>query len=184
MREMIEIRGRGFMKKESKSIVLFILLLMLFSLAGCDRVGSKSTSISVVYGIITVVSLLFLVAYCVIIHKKEHWFLLLFSSAFIVNIGYFTLAISKTIEEALLANRIAYLGSVFLPMSMLMIIMNVCKLRYRKWLPCLLLLVSVFVFLVAASPGYCDIYYKDVVLQTVNGVSILDKTYGKWHSIY
>ena len=183
VREMIEIRGRGFMKKESKSIVFFILLLMLFSLAGCDRVGSKSTSISVVYGVITVVSLL-LVAYCVIIHKKEHWFLLLFSSVFIVNIGYFTLAISKTIEEALLANRIAYLGSVFLPMSMLMIIMNVCKLRYRKWLPCLLLLVSVFVFLVAASPGYCDIYYKDVVLQTVNGVSILDKTYGKWHSIY
>ena len=100
MREMIEIRGRGFMKKESKSIVFFILLLMLFSLVGCDRVGSKSTSISVAYGVITVVSLLLLVAYCIIIHKKEQWFLLLFSSVFIVNIGYFTLAISKTIEEA------------------------------------------------------------------------------------
>ena len=170
------------MTKKVKSIILFIL--MLFSLAGCDRIGSKSTSISTIYGAITVISLLLLVTYCVIIHKKELWFLLLFSSVFIVNIGYFSLSISKTIEEALLANRIAYLGSVFLPMSMLMIIMNVCKLRYRKWLPCLLLLVSVFVFLVAASPGYCDIYYKDVVLQTVNGVSILDKTYGKWHSIY
>ena len=170
------------MTKKVKSIILFIL--MLFSLAGCDRIGSKSTSISTIYGAITVISLLLLVTYCVIIHKKELWFLLLFSSVFIVNIGYFSLSISKTIEEALLANRIAYLGSVFLPMSMLVIIMNVCKLRYRKWLPCLLLIISVFVFLVAASPGYCDIYYKDVVLQTVNGVSILDKTYGEWHSIY
>lgn len=170
------------MTKKVKSIILFIL--MLFSLAGCDRIGSKSTSISTIYGAITVISLLLLVTYCVIIHKKELWFLLLFSSVFIVNIGYFSLSISKTIEEALLANRIAYLGSVFLPMSMLMIILNVCKLRYRKWLPCLLLIISVFVFLVAASPGYCDIYYKDVVLQTVNGVSILDKTYGEWHNIY
>ena len=170
------------MKKEAKSIILY--MLMLFSLSGCDRIDSKSTSMSTIYGVATVISLLLLVTYCVIIHKKELWFLLLFSSVFVVNIGYFSLSTSKTIEEALLANRISYLGSVFLPMSILMIIMNVCKLRYRKWLPCLLLIISVFVFLVAASPGYCDIYYKDVVLQTVNGVSILDKTYGEWHSIY
>lgn len=170
------------MKKEAKSIILY--MLMLFSLSGCDRIDSKSTSMSTIYGVATVISLLLLVTYCVIIHKKELWFLLLFSSVFVVNIGYFSLSISKTIEEALLANRISYLGSVFLPMSMLMIIITVCKLQYRKWLPCLLLIISVFVFLVAASPGYCDIYYKDVVLQTVNGVSILDKTYGEWHSIY
>ena len=116
------------MTKKVKSIILFIL--MLFSLAGCDRIGSKSTRMSTIYGVITVISLLLLVTYCVIIHKKELWFLLLFSSVFIVNIGYFSLSISKTIEEALLANRIAYLGSVFLPMSMLVIIMNVV-LKYN-----------------------------------------------------
>ena len=149
-----------------------------FSLTGCATVGSKSTSMSVVYGVITVVSLLLLVVYCVVINKKEFWFVLLFSSVFVVNIGYFALSISKTLEEALLANRIAYLGSVFLPMAMFMIIMKLCRLGYKKWLPCLLLVISVFVFLVAASPGYCDIYYKDVALQTVNGVSVLDKTYG------
>ena len=150
-----------------------------------DTIGSKATSISVIYGVITVVALFLLVAYCVSIHKKELWFLLLFSSVFIVNIGYFTLSISKTLEEALLANRIAYFGSVFLPMSMLMIILRVCKLRYKKWIPCLLLSLSTFVFLVAASPGYYDIYYKKVALQkTVNGVSILDKTYGEWHCLY
>ena len=171
------------MKKESKSIMF--LIVMLFSFTGCgNTVGSKSSSISVLYGVITAVALLLLVAYCVSIHKKELWFLLLFSSVFIVNIGYFTLSISKTLEDALLANRIAYFGSVFLPMSMLMIIMNVCKLRYRKWMPCLLLILSVFVFFVAASPGYSDIYYEKVELHMVNGVSILDKTYGEWHCLY
>ena len=172
------------MKKVSKSLLIFLVIWMPFFLTGCDTSGSKSTNISVIYGVITVVSLFILVAYCGLIEKKELWFILLFSSIFVVNIGYFALSISKTLEEALLANRIAYLGSVFLPMSMLMIIINVCKWGYRKWLPCVLLLISVFVFLVAASPGYCDIYYKDVTLQRMNGVSVLDKTYGKWHGIY
>ena len=172
------------MKKASRFILIFLLIWISFSLTGCATDGSKSTSMSVVYGVTTIVSLLLLVVYCGVINKKEFWFVLLFSSVFVVNIGYFALSISKTLEEALLANRIAYLGSVFLPMTMFMIIMKVCKLGYKKWLPCLLLVISVFVFLVAASPGYCDIYYKDVTLQTVNGTSVLDKTYGEWHSIY
>ena len=172
------------MKKELKNVLMFLLICMPFFLTGCAFDGSKTTSMSVIYGVITVVSLLVLVVYCGVIDKKELWFILLFSSVFVVNIGYFALSISKTLEEALLANRIAYLGSVFLPMSMFMIIIKVCKLGYKKWLPCLLMIISILVFLVAASPGYCDIYYKDVTLATVNGVSVLDKTYGEWHGIY
>lgn len=172
------------MKKEIKSSWMFLLIWILFSLTGCGISGTKTTSMSLVYGIVTVISLFLLVIYCGAIEKKELWFALLFSSVFVVNLGYFAISISKTLEEALLANRISYLGSVFLPMSMFMIIIKVCGLGYRKWLPCLLLFISVLVFLVAASPGYCTIYYKDVVLQTVNGVSVLDKTYGEWHSLY
>ena len=40
------------------------------------------------------------------------------------------------------------------------------------------------VFLIAASPGYLPIYYKEVTLETVNGVSVLNKTYGPLHSVY
>ena len=39
-------------------------------------------------------------------------------------------------------------------------------------------------FFIAASPGYSDIYYKDVTLNHVNGVTVLDKVYGSWHSVY
>ena len=129
-------------------------------------------------------ALLLLTGYCFMIRKKDPWFLLLFSAVFVVNIGYLTLAISATLEEALLANRISYLGSVFLPLSMFMIIINTCKIRYKKWLPAILLIISFFVFLVAASPGYLDIYYKSVTLENINGVTVLDKVYGPWHSLY
>ncbi len=173
---------KSIMRKEI--IAIMALLLMNVFLVGCDGLDSKSASLSVVYGVTTVVALLLLVVYITLVHKKELWFLLLFSSVFIVNIGYFALSISKNLEEALLANRIAYLGSVFLPMSMLMIIMNVCRIQHNRIVPGFLLLISVIVFLVAASPGYLDIYYKEVSFSVNAGVGMLDKTYGDWHCLY
>ncbi len=170
------------MKK--KLIGIIGLLIMLFTFSGCSKIGDKTASLTVVYIVTSILALLLLAGYCFMIRKKDPWFLLLFSAVFVVNIGYLTLAISATLEEALLANRISYLGSVFLPLSMFMIIINTCKIRYKKWLPATLLTISTFVFLVAASPGYLDIYYKSVALQTVNGVTVLDKVYGPWHSLY
>lgn len=139
---------------------------------------------SVVYGIVIILALLLFVIYNWVIKERDMWFYLLSVSIIVVNIGYFALSISKTLEEALLANRIAYLGSVFLPMAMFMIIINVCQLLYKKWLPYLLLIISICVFLLAASPGYLDIYYKHVTLERINGTSVLNKTYGSLHNVY
>ncbi|MBQ6885001.1 MAG: hypothetical protein IJN56_04600 [Clostridia bacterium] len=143
------------------------------------------SGISIVYIVAALCSLLMLVAYCVFIKKKFTWFWVLFSSICVVNVGYFVLSISKTLDEALLANRIAYLGSVFLPVAMLLIILNATGLKHPKWLWIPLVCLGVAVFAVAASPGYCEIYYKDTTtLITVNGVSVLDKDYGPLHVIY
>ncbi len=164
--------------------LLSIPLSLLFILSGCSAIGDKSMSMSVIYVATTILSLLLFICYACISNKKNVWFLLLFSSVFIVNAGYLTLSISTNISEALLANRISYLGSVFLPMSMLMLILEACNFKYKKWFPLLLMCISLPVFLIAASPGYLDIYYKSVSLVTVNGFTTLDKVYGPWHSIY
>ena len=132
---------------------------------------------------IALLSLLLLIG-CCLVKKRNIWLLLLFTSVLVVNAGYFALSISKTLEEALLANRISYLGSVFLPFAMLMIILEAAAVKCKKWLPAALLLVSLGVFLVAASPGYLDIYYKEVSLHSANGVAVLDKVYGPWHKLY
>ena len=159
-------------------------LLMLVPLSGCTAIEGRMASISIIYAATAVLSLLLLLGYCFLLHKREFWFVLLFSSVFVVNSGYFALSISKTLETALFANRVAYLGSVFLPLSMLMIIMDTCRLRRQKWLSILLLSVGVLVFLVAASPGYLDIYYEQVSLEIKSGVALLVKEYGPWHTLY
>ena len=142
------------------------------------------SGISIIYIAAAICSLVMLTIYSICIKKKNTWFWVLFLCICVVNVGYFVLSISKTLDEALLANRIAYLGSVFLPLSMYMIILNVCSVRYRKWVSTAMLLIGVVVFLIAASPGYLDIYYKEVSFEKINGVSVLNKVYGPMHGVY
>lgn len=169
--------------KKNSFILLFCFLISM-CLSGCGPIGDKMTSMSIIYGMTAVISLMLLIVFNCIIPKRDMWYQLLFSAIFIVNLGYFTLSVSTTLEEALLANRISYLGSVFLPMSMFLLILNTSKIKYQKWLPIVLLVIGVVVFLIAASPGYSDIYYKEVFLTAKNGATILKKVYGPLHSIY
>lgn len=169
--------------RRSLEILSPFVLFALF-LSGCGSVGTKSASVAVAYGVSAVLSLLLLAGYCRIAKKRDSWYLLLFASVLVVNIGYFALSISRSLDEALLANRISYLGSVFLPLSMLMIIINATHIRYRKWITNILFAVAVVMFLIAASPGYLPIYYKDVSFVIEDGIATLQKVYGPLHGLY
>ncbi len=172
--------------------VLRLALFLVFAFALTCHVFATGTAtnsegsccMAWIYGVMAVLSLSVVLGYCWLAKKKELWFLLLFISVFVVNLGYFALSISKSLEEAMLANRIAYLGSVFLPLCMLIIIMNTCDLRIRPWVLGTLITVSVLVFLLAASGGYLQLYYKEVSVEYVGGVATLKKVYGPLHIVY
>ncbi len=141
-------------------------------------------NIIIVYGVIAIISLLLIVGYCSLINDRDIWFILMFISVFVINAGYLTMSLSDTVAEALLANRISYLGSVFLPLCMFMIIMNVCKVAYPKWITGLLFAVSLVVFVIAASAGYTDWYYSDASIVFYDGAARLVKEYGPLHKVY
>ena len=109
---------------------------------------------------------------------------MLFSSVTVVNVGYTLLSVSGNLNLALWSNRLAYLGSVFLPLAMLMIILNVVNISYFKKLPVILFGISALIFLIAASPGILNIYYWSVSFEVVNGVATLKKVYGPLHPVY
>ena len=168
------------MKKQNTAAVFCLLPLLL---SGC-AIGEKAGSAVLVYGTAAVVSLLLLAGCCFLDRKKSPWFLVLFTSVLVVNGGYFWLSVSPTLPSALMANRLSYLGSVFLPLSMLMIILDSAGLHHKKWLSGVLLALGGVIFCIAASPGILPIYYKEVTLEIVNGASILHKVYGPLHSLY
>ena len=141
-------------------------------------------NVSIIYGIAAAIALLLAVGYCTMVKQKENWLLWLYFSVFVANLGYFTLSISTTLEEALLANRLAYLGCVFLPLFMLMTILKVCKLECRKLWRTILITVSTVTFFIAASQGYLPWYYKEVAFTRMDGAVKLAKVYGPLHVWY
>ena len=162
----------------------FPLLWVLSGQPGDAYTGEPFSRIPFVYGTAAVIALLLLVGYIRMVRPKNGWFVLLFSSVLVVNVGYTLLSVSTGLEMALWANRLSYLGSVFLPLAMLMSILQVTGTGYSKKLCYALLLLSAVVFLIAASPGILDLYYKEVSFAVVNGTSVLVKVYGPLHPLY
>ena len=86
------------------------------------------------YGIVALISLC-MVGICIAADKKrDAWLILVFVSVSFCNLGYFILSISKDLGSALNANRISYLGSVFLPFFLLMMVLRFCGIKPAKWL--------------------------------------------------
>lgn len=137
-----------------------------------------------IYAVVALFSFLLFVGYAVLVKKKQVWFYILYCSVFLVNLGYFLLSVSPKLSLALWANRLSYLGSVFLPFSMLMILWQLCGKKNKCLTVYVLAVLALAIFLIAASPGISDIYYKEVSLVTVNGASALKKVYGPLHPLY
>ena len=84
------------------------------------------------YGITTVLSVLFFVLYRILVKKREFWLSLLFACIALVNVGYLMLSLAKSVEFALFANDVAYLGSVFLSTCMFLTIVKLCGFTVKK----------------------------------------------------
>ncbi len=145
---------------------------------------AATLSVTVAYAITSAVALLLVLAYLIIVRKKNIWIMLLSVTVFVVNFGYFMLASSKTLETAVFANSVSYFGSVFLAFFMLMIILNVCGISCPKKVVGILICLAFLMFLLASSSGYSDLYYKDITITFENGMAKLVKEYGPLHGLY
>jgi len=136
------------------------------------------------YVITFAVSLLMLLVYFIIDRKRDIWLRLLFIFVAISNAGYLALSLSRSLTAALLSNAVAYLGNVFLPFFLLMMVIQLSYVRYSKRLPLILIVLNTVMFLIATSGGYLPIYYKEVSFEIVEGVGHLVKVYGPLHCVY
>ena len=139
---------------------------------------------SIFYGVACGFAIILLIAYFFILKKKEKWLLRLFISVLICNTWYFMLSLSKCLTFALISNSIAYIGNVFLPFFMLMLILDVCNIKHSKLLSYILIPVGIVMLFIATSGGYLPIYYKCVRLEIIKGGAKLVKEYGPLHILY
>ena len=136
------------------------------------------------YGIVCLISFILLIVYFIIDKKREKWLMCVFISVLVCNTGYFMLSISRNLNLALISNSIAYIGNIFLPFFMLMLILEICNIKHSKILTYSLLAVGLVMIFITTSGGYLPIYYKEVTLQVIEGGALLIKAYGVLHSLY
>lgn len=108
----------------------------------------------------------------------------LFYSVVVANFGLLALALSKSLEGALVAIKISYLGASFLPLLFLLVILQVCKFNFPTMAKILLLLFSANVFGLSCTIGYTDIYYKSIHFISENGVGNYLVEYGPAHILW
>ena len=144
----------------------------------------KNGVLSVIYGIVALLSVFLLLFYFLFDKKKNRLFQALFSCVAASNCGYFLLAICNSLAVAKLANGISYFGGAFSILVMLLIIYDVCQIRKRKWLTWIFIGISVAFFVLAASCDWLGLYYRSVSLEVINGTTYLIKDYGPLHDLY
>lgn len=144
----------------------------------------KLSALSIIYGILALLSALIFAADLFFDKKKNRLFMALFGCIALSNGGYFLLSVCRSILIAKLANGLSYFGGAFAMLVMLLIIYDVCRVQKRRWVVLLLTGISVAVFALAASGDWLGLYYKSVELVTVDGLTCLKKEYGPLHNLY
>ena len=136
------------------------------------------------YGVTLTFAVGLLIAYFTIVKKKEFWLCFLFACVVVVNLGYFLLSISKTLKSAIFANNLAYLGSIFLMMSMLFTVVELCGYNVKKKDVITCVSVGVCMFLIVATTGIFPWFYKSVAIVNVGGATKIVKELGFLSNVY
>ena len=130
---------------------------------------------------ITLIMLLFIVAYEKALDVN---IILLISVVAVGNGGYYALAVSQNLQEAILANTMSYVIGIFAPFILFLIICNICQVRISKLISTILYAVQIVQFLCVSTVGKSDIFYKTVEFHKGETVSYLTKTYGPMHTVF
>ena len=107
-----------------------------------------------------------------------------FYAILVANFGHWLLGFSESVEGAIIANKVNYLGGSFLPMFMFFALLQVCKMSIPKWLHLMLILMSFTICALAMTVGYFPAYYKTVEYVVQAGVGNYVATYGWAHGIF
>ena len=102
----------------------------------------------------------------------------------VANIAYLFLALSTNLNEIILANKITYIGGLFAPYLVFLIVSRICEVTPPRIFSCFLFIATIGVLALVFSTGYSHIYYDEIYLKYWNGIAYIDKTYGPTHVLY
>lgn len=102
----------------------------------------------------------------------------------ISNAGYLALAYSTELNEATLALKISEAAGCYMPLVLMIAILEMCKIKMPKFIVNILFLLSISVYMLILTAGYTDWYFKDLAIESIYNATVISYNYGFMHSVY
>ena len=119
--------------------------------------------------------------------NKTHGALFFFCvTALINNVGYTAVMLAQTQSEALISQKLSYLGRAFIPFALLLFVLYYCNrmAKRAKVMMHLLLLLHVFIYISVLTAGQNHLYYTEIGYTRSGFFPHLVYRYGPVHILY
>ena len=118
---------------------------------------------SIVLGVVMLLSMLSTLALVLFSRRGANTLEILMSVCIMIsNAGYFILSCSRNVQEALLANSLAYVGGIFLPLLIVYILIDYSDSKVPTWFSIVILLINLIVFLSTLLTDRLPYYYASL----------------------
>ena len=139
------------------------------------------------YDFALILSIVFLAIYIFMWHKHfDSHLTLIFVLIPVSNLGNVFLARAQTLEEAILANKLIYLGGSFLPLLIMLAIFGLCKINLNRVLRLSLINLGLISYASVLSIGFNDTFYitDSMKLGSIGDCTYIIKDYGFMHTVF
>lgn len=104
----------------------------------------------------------------------------------VTNLATALVASSTSIEQALLAQKMTYIGGCYTFLFVVFFIFNICGIKLKPWIKAVALVITSIVYCSSLTIGYSDIFYKGMPTLEIIGKTayITNKSYGFMHTIF
>ena len=141
--------------------------------------------LEVFYEATFILSLLLAGVYVYIWHKHfDVNFTMIFTLVPVACLGYYLSSVAVTLDGAIRAQQIIYIGGSFLQLFVLMSIFNLCKINVPKWVRAALFAVCAALYASVLTIGKKDFFYKNVSLDIKGGRAVIVREYGFMHTVF
>ena len=141
--------------------------------------------IALYYDILLAISLAALIVYVFSYHKHfDMRITLIFVLVPVANLGQVLMAHVTTLEAALVANKVIYIGACYLQLILMLAVFSLCQIKMNRWVRAGLVALSTIVYLSSLTVGDSTLFYQSVALEHIDGIPVLVKEYGPMHAVF
>lgn len=102
----------------------------------------------------------------------------------ISDMGALLRSAADTLDEAVIWNIISYIGACFLQATITFCILSLSRIHLHKFWKLLMVLPGLLMYAIIVTDPWTHLYYRNVQRMSWEGITILTKEYGAFHTVF